>query len=156
MTPDHSFECNAPEVVFENFGDEVILLNLRSGHYYSLDPLAMLYWEYLSQGVPPAAIAAHICGSYAGKVDPVLIGQHLDALFDEFRTEGLIRSSSISRTLAEVTNGISKLSAAYVRPTISKYDDVTEMLLLDPVHDVSEGGWPNPGPAVPLKEQSGE
>jgi Coenzyme PQQ synthesis protein D (PqqD) len=149
MTLDHSFECNAPDVVFENFGDEVILLNLRSGNYYSLDPLAMLYWEYLSQGVPPRQIAAHICGSYGGKVDEASIANDLGALFAEFQSEGLIRPSNIARAIADVSNATARPPAEYARPTISRFDDVAEMLLLDPVHDVSEVGWPHPAPAKP-------
>lgn len=149
MTLDHSFECNASDVVFENFGDEVILLNLRSGNYYSLDPLAMLYWEYLSQGVPPRQIAAHICGCYEGNVDEASIASDLADLFVEFQSEGLIRPSGIARALPDVTIATARPPAAYARPTISKFDDVAEMLLLDPVHDVSEVGWPHPAPANP-------
>ena len=58
MNPDHSFECNAPDVVFENFGDGSVILNLQSGNYYSLDGVGILYWEYFSQGNPPGQIAA--------------------------------------------------------------------------------------------------
>ena len=29
-------------------------------------------------------------------------------------------------------------------PTLSKYKDMQDMLLLDPVHDVEEAGWPEP------------
>jgi hypothetical protein len=154
MTPDHSFECNAPDVVYENFGDEVILLNLQSGSYYSLDPIGMLYWEFLSQGVPPRAIAAHICDSYAGKAEEESIAKDLGALFAEFQSEGLIRRSATSRSVADVANGMAKLSVDYTCPKLSKYDDVAELLLLDPVHDVSDVGWPHPAP-LNLKENRG-
>lgn len=147
MTSDRSFECNAPDVVFENFGDEVILLNLQSGNYFSLDPIGMFYWECLSQGVPPQEIAAYICPFYAGSVEGELIGYDLDALFAEFQSEGLIRPSNTYRAIAEVTNAAMKLPPEYLCPILSKFDDFAEMLLLDPVHDVSPAGWPHPVPA---------
>jgi hypothetical protein len=156
MNPDHSFECNAPDVVFENFGDEAVILNLRSGNYYSLDGVGMLYWEYLSQGVPPNQIAAHICGCYTASVDEAAIASDLDALFAQLHLEGLIRSSNTCRALADVTNGTTKLSAEYARPMLSKFDDVAEMLLLDPVHDVSEVGWPHPAPAPGTQDRERE
>lgn len=145
MTSDRSFECNAPDVVFENFGDEVILLNLQSGNYYSLDPIGMFYWECLSQGVPPREIASHICSFYAGGVDQELMLDDLDALFGEFQSEGLIRPSDSCRAIAEITK-TALLPAEYACPTLSRFDDFAEMLLLDPVHDVSQAGWPHTMP----------
>jgi hypothetical protein len=149
MNPDHSFECNAPDVVFENFGDEAVILNLQSGNYYSLDGVGMLYWEYLSQGVPPGQIAAHICSCYAAQADRADIAGDLDQLLSGLQSEGLIRSSKISRALAEVSGAATPLPAEYARPTLAKFDDVAEMLLLDPVHDVSEVGWPHPSHGAP-------
>jgi hypothetical protein len=149
MSSDRSFECNAPDVVFEDFGDEVVVLNLQSGNYYSLDPIGMFYWECLRQGVPPREIAAHICPFYAGGVEEELIAADLDVLFDEFQSEGLIRSSDTYRAISEVASMAKKFPAEYVCPMLSKFDDFAEMLLLDPVHDVSAVGWPHPVPANP-------
>jgi hypothetical protein len=145
MAPDHSFECNAPDVVFENFGDEVIVLNLQSGNYYSLDPVGMLYWEYLSQGVHPSEIAAHVRSRYAGAAE-ASIDHDLEAFLLELETEGLVRPSRTRRALAEATAASTILPPQYSRPVLSKFEDVAEMLLLDPVHDVSEVGWPHPAP----------
>ena len=38
--------------------------------------------------------------------------------------------------------------AAYAPPLVERFDDLTDLLLLDPVHDVTEAGWPH------LPEQS--
>ena len=32
---------------------------------------------------------------------------------------------------------------AFEKPVIEKFSDMQEMLLLDPIHEVSEMGWPN-------------
>jgi len=147
MSQDQPFECNAPDVVFENFGDEVVLLNLQSGRYYSLDPLGMLYWESLSRGVPPREIAAHIVRSYTGSADGSVIAKDLDDLFLELRSEQLIRrSSNPPRPISDVPEVGTKLPAEYARPVLSIFDDVAEMLMLDPVHEVGEVGWPQPVP----------
>jgi len=146
MSSEISFECNSPDVVFENFGDEVILLNLQTGRYYSLDPVGMFYWEHLSQGVSPRELAAHIGRAYSDQAGGSSIAGDLDGLLNEFRSEQLIRPSKTPRALADVTNATTKLPAEYVPPVVSKFDDVAEMLLLDPVHDVGELGWPRPAP----------
>jgi hypothetical protein len=33
--------------------------------------------------------------------------------------------------------------ARFVEPALNKYTDMQELLLLDPVHEVSEAGWPS-------------
>jgi hypothetical protein len=35
---------------------------------------------------------------------------------------------------------------AYVAPAFDRYTDMAELLLIDPVHDVDEAGWPQPLP----------
>ncbi len=147
MSPDHSFECNAPDVVFENFGDEAVILNLQSGNYYSLDGIGMVYWEYLSQGVPHREIVDHFTARYAVTVDrAAAIAGDFDLLLERLQVEGLVRAANTSRPLTEVTC-TANATTEYIRPELSRFDDVADMLLLDPVHDVSEEGWPNPAPA---------
>ncbi len=147
MNRNHSFECNAPDVVFENFGDEAVILNLQSGHYFSLNGVGMAYWEYLVQAVPPHQIADHILACYSAGGDGAAISRDLDELLEQLQSEGLIRASNVLRAISDVTT-TTALPSGYARPTLAKFDDVAEMLLLDPVHDVSsEVGWPHPAPA---------
>jgi hypothetical protein len=34
-------------------------------------------------------------------------------------------------------------------PLLHKYSDMQELLLLDPIHDVDDAGWPKPNPDPP-------
>lgn len=34
-------------------------------------------------------------------------------------------------------------------PSLNKYSDMQELLLLDPIHDVDDAGWPKPNPDPP-------
>jgi hypothetical protein len=31
----------------------------------------------------------------------------------------------------------------FVAPTLKKYSEIEDLLLLDPIHDVDDSGWPN-------------
>jgi hypothetical protein len=152
MMRSESFECNAPDVVFENFGDEVVLLNLQTGCYYTLDPIGMVFWDYLVQGVGFKDIVVQISTFYNGRVDSGKLSLDLDALLAEFESQQLIRPSNITRSIAESIEPKTKLPAEYVSPALAKFDDVAEMLLLDPVHDVGDAGWPNPVQPEPGSE----
>ena len=143
------FECNAPDVVFENFGDEMILLNLQSGRYFSLSPTGTYYWECISQGVPDAEAVARMAAAYPD----ASVALDLEALLGDFIAESLVRRSQNARAISDVTI-TAQLPAEYVRPEMARYTDLQEMLLLDPVHDVGEAGWPEPAPAPPVSRRS--
>jgi len=34
----------------------------------------------------------------------------------------------------------------FVKPILQKYTDMADLLLLDPIHEVGEQGWPHPAP----------
>ena len=42
---------------------------------------------------------------------------------------------------------VSVAGVAYTEPSLSVFSDMQDLLLLDPIHDVSEAGWPMPKPA---------
>jgi hypothetical protein len=102
----------------------------------------MFYWDQLSRGVPPRAIASFFSRRYGGADT---IGIDLQDFFEKLDAEQLIRPSTTRSEMGEPD--AAKLPAEFARPVLSQYDDVAEMLLLDPVHDVGEAGWPQPAPA---------
>ena len=149
MSPVRTFESNTPDVVYENFGDEVILLNLISGNYYSLNPVGMAYWELLSQGAPVhevAELAASVYGQASERpIEASTVTEDLERLVTEFVAESLLRPSAKSRCARDITLQAA-LPKFYSAPELSKFDEVAEMLLLDPVHDIAPAGWPHPAP----------
>ena len=42
------------------------------------------------------------------------------------------------------SDSLQQLTDLFEPPLISKYSDMQELLILDPIHDVSDAGWPNP------------
>ena len=142
-------ECNTPDVVFENFGDEIILLHLQSGSYYTLNPTAMYYWECVSQGVAPADAAERLQADYPDSP----AAADLEVLLSEFLAENLLRPSATRRAIGEITIA-TVLPPKYLGPEMTRYNDLTEMLLLDPVHDVGEAGWPAPAPTGEAQGQN--
>lgn len=151
MAADQSFECNAPDVIFEDFGDETILINLQTGHYYSLDPSAMALWDLLSQGVATHEVVEHVEARHPD--DDGTIARSIDELVTLLVTEQLLRPATRPRPLSEVVRspsaapdgapaGGAETGTAFVPPVLAKYDDMAEMLLLDPIHDVADQGWP--------------
>ena len=77
------------------------------------------------------------------RADPNVVRADVYALAAELVAEGLVVAGPGSLDAVElpttITNGT---STTYKTLRIQKYDDMEELLLLDPVHEVDEAGWP--------------
>jgi hypothetical protein len=142
---EQTFECNTPGVIFERFADETILINLDAGHYYSMDPIGAVIWELLNRGLSVYRIVELVSAHYAAGTEDV--GAGIRAYITRMREEKLIRPRREALVTAAADAEMSvPAGTAFTRPVLAKYDDMEEMLLLDPVHDVTEAGWPEPAP----------
>ena len=70
------------------------------------------------------------------------VGEFLDRLIEH----ELVRETELTETDstgdAMLQRGASVPRTPFVRPELSIHTDMQDLLLLDPIHDVSEIGWP--------------
>jgi hypothetical protein len=133
-----------PSTVHERFGDETVILNLDSGSYYSAQGIGTVIWSLVSDGASEAAILQHMRAEYTGNGDE--IASATAKFLDQLVTESLVEPDNIvdgggeqAPTMAKAPNK----SNAFSLPLLQKYTDMEEMLLLDPIHEVDEHGWPS-------------
>ncbi len=139
------FECNAPSVIFERFADETILINLDAGHYYSMDPVGAVIWELVNRALPIDRVVEIVTSRYTVNGDDV--GELVHAYVARMRDEGLLRPRREAPPAVVDAGEVSVAhGTVFTPPVLAKYVDMEEMLLLDPVHDVTEAGWPAPAP----------
>ena len=126
-------------VISEVVDDEAIIIDSLSGAYYSLDPVGSAMWAHLVPGPRSAEALERLlvdrfgAGESVARVDVLaLVGQMLD--------EGLVEVTDDPPVdpPADVGGAVSP----YSTPKLSKYTDMEELLLLDPIHDVDAQGWP--------------
>jgi hypothetical protein len=73
-----------------------------------------------------------------------VIEESLKELLTILQKEGLVEVTSTKRTVSKSPQPIStgeKLK--FVSPVLEKFSDLQELLLLDPIHEVDEEGWPH-------------
>ena len=57
--------------------------------------------------------------------------------------EGLIANDAAdTRSETSIETWAPVLSGAFVAPEFQRFDNLRELLLMDPVHDAGEQGWP--------------
>jgi hypothetical protein len=134
-----AFEISVPNVTGEIIDGEAIVLNLKSGHYFSMDGSAALVWGGIEQRLPPSRIAGEVAGRFG--IDPGLALADVQKLLDELLEHDLIRPAPAA---ADHDAGLDLTIApsAYSAPSLEIYTDLRDLLLLDPIHDVDEAGWP--------------
>jgi len=133
------FAVKAPRVVYEVFDGEVVVLDLESGSYYSLRASAAWIFQAAARGASSGAIAAAF--SPGGYGDPADARAVVAAFLDSLVTEGLLVAQSESATPPALLD-LPGDAGPFTVPGFEKFTDMQDLLLLDPIHDVDETGWP--------------
>jgi hypothetical protein len=149
MNANQSYRINHPAVIAEVIDDEAIVVNLDSGAYYSLRNSACAIWELLTHHHTLSEVVASARAMYTGAADEIRDG--VARLLDELVTESLLVPTDAAP--ADTAPATSVLKArdegdrpVFGQPVLEKFTDMADLLLLDPIHEVGEAGWPQRAP----------
>ncbi|MBE0610305.1 MAG: PqqD family protein [Dehalococcoidia bacterium] len=140
--PEPRYELNAPDVVAESIDGEALIVNLRTGLYYSARGSGDLLWRMVLAGHTSAEAAAAI-GPSDTPADTV--ATDVARFVEELVAEELVRP----RAALEVQRLDTRPLDSFEAPVLERFADLQELLVLDPVHDVTEEGWPHARPDLP-------
>jgi hypothetical protein len=141
------FRVNSPKIVHETIDDEVVMIDFDTGNYYSLDKVGAEIWGHIARGASVGQIARALAECY-GTPDGVM-GEAVHGLVAELQAENLIIEDRAGRPQTQSGSGLpAQLTAEtalspFEPPVLHKYTDMQELLLLDPIHEVDESGWPS-------------
>ena len=147
MEESTQFRINTPKVIHETIDGETVIVNLDTGNYYSLNRVGADIWSLIGIGITVHHIVEDIACRYAGERQA--IGPSVLQFINELREEALIitDSSQMNETKAKpVTRNCAEQiteKLVFETPLLQKYSDMQDLLLLDPIHEVDDAGWPN-------------
>jgi hypothetical protein len=133
-----------PNVIHETIDEVAILLDLKTGTYYSLRGTGAAIWQSIQEGAGVEEIEADLRHRYEASDGE--IHNAVQELVAELEREGLVRAEEGD---TEHKPGPSASTNAEARlpfeaPMLEKHTDMKEVILLDPVHQVGAEGWPYP------------
>lgn len=135
-TPVQYYTTEVPKIISKEFDDEVVLANYDSGLYYSLADTGAKIWLALRAGASDQGIITAFAGKFPAAAD---VEASVRAFIEHLVREGLI----VPADSGDEKAGLSlDLLNEFQAPVLDRFDDLKELLLLDPVHDVDEAGWP--------------
>jgi hypothetical protein len=123
----------APDVLAEVFGDEAVVVQLRTGAYYAFDAAATVLWTQLWEGTKLAP--------------PIVDDEKLRMLAAFLR---YLVQEELMHLASPVLELVPDDGEALVFSGIEKFTDMEDLLVLDPIHDIDldGSGWPTVAEAV--------
>jgi hypothetical protein len=139
-----TFHTDLPNIMHEMIDNEVVVVNLDNGTYYSFDGVGGQIWELLgASGGSLEGLRAQLAARFLG--EPEQIASAVTKFVARLRDEGLVRvATDTAGAAAQPTAADNGERRPFVEPSLQKYTDMEALLLADPIHEVDEeGGWPN-------------
>jgi hypothetical protein len=133
--------ADRPSVIDEVFDGEAVVVHLGTGSYYALNAAATQVWELVREGTTPSRLVETVSersGEEAGRLASSFLGELIEEkLLVACDEADVVDSRQMAGDGREAWRG---------PPELRRFDDLQELLLVDPIHDVSLGadGWPVP------------
>ena len=129
------------DVVHETLEAETIVIDLQSGAYYSLTGFASMLFLRAMSGATKPELLEWAQASYPSESQ---VAEETSEFLDTLVTSGLCVVTDDAPETFDDTAGQGTPPADYHAPLLQGYEDMAELLLLDPIHEVEPGtGWPN-------------
>lgn len=134
------YKVNAPNVVHESLDDEVVLIHLEKGSFYNFGKTGIDIWKGLMSGLTAEQLVTSLGDRYEAESDT--IATEVNRFIEKLSQEELIVADENAEAAIPEAAGVDEKSP-FELPVLEKFTDMQDLLLLDPIHQVSESGWPN-------------
>lgn len=126
------YTANVPRMIHETLLDETILIDTLTGTYFSMRGAAIGIWQSLLIGV---SLDETLSALSALPSAPPTLAEEVSAFWGRLIAEGLIVPTE--RGVAAAITAVS-----YETPVLETFTDVQALLVVDPLHEVGDRGWP--------------
>jgi len=134
----NAIKANTPTVISETIDGEVVLIHFDTGNYYLIGGSGADVWSLVERGATKDQIVSAVAARYAAQ--PNEVESAITGFIGELIDEGL---AIPAENPDPITLDAAPAGALFEAPAVSRFEDMSEMLLLDPIHDVGETGWPH-------------
>ena len=130
-------KVNVSDIAAKVIDGEAILINVANGMYYSMDNAGAVVWELIQEGHSLAQISECIAARYDASLET--IRADIERLGDELVERNIVALDTEPALPLDVQTPSSK--QPYNAPVLNSYDDMSDLLALDPpmpgVEDIS-------------------
>ena len=136
---DRVLAARAPWITHERLDDEVIAINLETGVYYAMvGPAADIWSSFQPSGTVEQAVTS-LAARYGAPIGT--IRTDVVPFVTRLEETGLLATVERDPTPADLP--ARGPGTAWAEPELEEYHDMADLVLLDPIHQVDESGWPH-------------
>lgn len=125
-------------IISEVLDGETVIIDFKNGSYYSLNHTGSVVWEKILKGHTESQILSYMAERFVAPSETV-------EQSTRFLLSQLLELSLLSRQESPPAPALESYigeKQEFFVPTLQQFQDMQEMLLADPIHDVDETGWP--------------
>ena len=131
-------EINRSGISLERLDGEVVIISFETGKYFNSNGSAADLLFLIEQGVSQASWEFILAKSFSNfRLNSAEIENFLDQLVEE---KIVLSGATLAST--EIDLPVDYSRGEWVAPRLSIFDDLADLLLVDPIHDTSTEGWP--------------
>lgn len=141
--PNSRFVLNGGSIAHERVDGEVIAIHMTEGHYFSMSGPAADVWSLLVDGYSAQEISTFLSGVFERVVEITDFEPFVSQLV---AFQLIVPSQAQDAAVgAELPNDYER--RLWSQPLVEKFEDLEDLILLDPIHDTNRLGWPYVGEA---------
>jgi hypothetical protein len=131
------FLLNSENISQERLDGEVIIISFDSGKYFSAKNSGADVLWLIEKGISRSAWELNLSAEFRN-FSSVGIDAFLDSLVHE---KLIVEGEGLIENRATLPNDYSR--GDWEPPVLVAFNDLEDLLLIDPIHDTSTEGWPN-------------
>jgi hypothetical protein len=132
------FQVVFPPYAHQDINGVIVIVNVETGVYLSLRDTGAAIFNRLADGAAAGEISAELAARHSDGDGE--IAAHVERLVGELASEGVIApADGLTPAPAPVFDGE---PTPFVAPVLERFTDMKDLLLLDPIHEVADAGWP--------------
>ncbi len=141
--PSTRFAIRHPEVVSEVFDSETVVVDLTAGRYYAFNSTATAIWSRLAAAPTADQVAVALASAFG---DLERARGEVARFLERLAEAGLLVRVAPGTDAAPGADPEPHPAFAAEPPPadFEVYTDLEDLLVLDPIHDLDESGWPSP------------
>ncbi|NNF37063.1 MAG: PqqD family protein [Gemmatimonadetes bacterium] len=129
MKPETRLGPNTADVAAKVIDGEAIIMNLANGLYFSMDEVGSAVWEMVEAGFSLGEMSDRLQARY--DADRETIAGDVNRIAQQLLDEGLVVETEADAPLNDGPGGDGG-GGSYAAPTLNRYDDMADLLALDP------------------------
>ena len=134
-----TYRVEGEHIVSEEIDGETLVINYDTGTYYSFIGPSSFAWKLIGEGNAVSSVIDALRHAYVAEA-----GAIEESMFDfvrQLKAAGLIAPDEAAAATAPVVGPLPG-KAPFAPLEFKTFTDLQDLLVLDPIHDVDQTGWP--------------